>query len=200
MTARDEDADTAARFAMLEHRLGLLEDAALDQPNGANDTSPAAPGATPDAADNDPQLVWPPATISAVSALGWGDSADPEAWGALVAWVDWFYVTYDLREHVPVCWPDHPGLVEELASLWMAWCSAAATSRAELGDALAYWHDRYLAGFTSRWHLYQIHNCTDGHVTRYKKPPATNTALISVRETAISLTDVTTDADSTDEG
>ena len=40
-------------------------------------------------------------------------------WAALVAWVAWLYDQYELsrEERLPLCWPQHPGLVEELRSL-----------------------------------------------------------------------------------
>ena len=41
------------------------------------------------------------------------------AWNELVAWVAWIHDLYELsrEERLPLCWPQHPGLVEELRSL-----------------------------------------------------------------------------------
>lgn len=41
------------------------------------------------------------------------------AWNDLVAWVVWIHDQYELsrEERLPLCWPQHPGLVEELRSL-----------------------------------------------------------------------------------
>lgn len=43
-------------------------------------------------------------------------------WAALVGWVVWIHDLYELSrtERLPLCWPQHPGLVEELRSL-KAW-------------------------------------------------------------------------------
>ena len=40
-------------------------------------------------------------------------------WAELVAWVVWIHDLYELakEERLPLCWPRHPGLVEELRSL-----------------------------------------------------------------------------------
>jgi hypothetical protein len=45
-----------------------------------------------------------------------------ETWTQLVAWVVWLHDLYELsrEERLPLCWPQHPGLVEELRSL-KAW-------------------------------------------------------------------------------
>lgn len=181
--------DLAEEVAALAARLEMLE--------AAQDDAPASPVSAGDAAtppegrgtatnQDEPHLVWPPLPLSSLAGWGWGDCADQDAWGALVTWVDWFYATYRLRTPIPPCWPDHPAAVEELASLWMAWCDAAAKSRAEGGDALAYWHDRYLAGFNARWHEYAIHNCEGVTHQPERAPKETDTSLVSIRETAVS--------------
>jgi hypothetical protein len=43
-------------------------------------------------------------------------------WRDLVTWVAWMYDLYELsrEERLPLCWPQHPGLIEELRSL-KAW-------------------------------------------------------------------------------
>ncbi|WP_306211049.1 hypothetical protein [Actinoplanes sp. RD1] len=42
-----------------------------------------------------------------------------ETWQDLVDWVIWIHDLYELsrEERLPLCWPQHPGLVEELRSL-----------------------------------------------------------------------------------
>lgn len=141
-----------------------------------------------------PDLVWPPRPLGELIGFGWGDCADQDAWDALAEWVDWFFATYDLagREGLlKPCWPDHPGVVEELAALWMAWADSAAKSRTGDGDALAYWHDRYLAGFLARLPIYRMKGCSDeSHQAATRKPYVSNRTLISVRDNAISLSDV----------
>ncbi|GIE86833.1 hypothetical protein [Actinoplanes regularis] len=44
------------------------------------------------------------------------------AWTDLIAWVAWIHDLYELsrEERLPLCWPQHPGLVEELRGL-KAW-------------------------------------------------------------------------------
>jgi hypothetical protein len=55
-------------------------------------------------------------------------------WGDLVDWVIWLYDTYELgREYrLPKCWPEHPGLVQELWSL-KCWREALYTVKAAEG-------------------------------------------------------------------
>lgn len=144
---------------------------------------------TEDAIDID--LVWPAKPLGELVGFGWGDCADADAWAALVDWADWFLATYDLagQENLLLpCWPDHPGVVEELAALWMAWAEAAAKSRSGDGDAMAYWHDRYLAGFLARLPRYRMRSCTpETHEPKLGRPLETNGSLVQVRETALSL-------------
>lgn len=51
-------------------------------------------------------------------------------WTALVGWVTWIHDLYELsrEERLPLCWPQHPGLVEELRSLKI-WRDVLYTSR-----------------------------------------------------------------------
>ncbi|GLY43019.1 hypothetical protein Amsp01_090420 [Amycolatopsis sp. NBRC 101858] len=50
---------------------------------------------------------------------------------------------------IPDCWPQHPGLVAELATLAYTWRAAHVGKGAEASDA-QYWHDRWRTGFTER--------------------------------------------------
>ena len=40
-----------------------------------------------------------------------------ERWRDLAQWVSWFVAQYHLARQVPYCWPQHPGLVDELIAL-----------------------------------------------------------------------------------
>jgi hypothetical protein len=55
-------------------------------------------------------------------------------WGDLVDWVIWLYDTYELgREYrLPKCWPQHPGLVQELWAL-KCWREALYTDKSAEG-------------------------------------------------------------------
>lgn len=50
---------------------------------------------------------------------------------------------------IPDCWPQHPGLVAELATLAYTWRAAHVGKGAKPSDA-QYWHDRWRAGFAER--------------------------------------------------
>ncbi|MEA5366248.1 hypothetical protein VA596_42430 [Amycolatopsis sp., V23-08] len=50
---------------------------------------------------------------------------------------------------IPDCWPKHPGLVAELATLTYTWRAAHLGKGAKASDA-QYWHDRWRAGFAER--------------------------------------------------
>ncbi|QKV74220.1 hypothetical protein [Amycolatopsis sp. Hca4] len=50
---------------------------------------------------------------------------------------------------IPDCWPQHPGLVAELATLAYTWRAAHVGKAAKAIDA-QYWHDRWRAGFAER--------------------------------------------------
>jgi hypothetical protein len=47
-----------------------------------------------------------------------------QAWERLHDWVTWLVGTYRLTTVIPACWPEHPVLVEELASLRISWVGA----------------------------------------------------------------------------
>ncbi|GAA2522518.1 hypothetical protein [Pilimelia columellifera] len=63
------------------------------------------------------------------------------AWVELVDWVTWLHDRYELAtEHrLPECWPQHPGLIEELSAL-KAWRHEIYNSIAPSGQAARYWH------------------------------------------------------------
>lgn len=58
---------------------------------------------------------------------------------AFCDWVLWLVETYALWEVWPVCWHQHPGLVEELTALW-AWHLALDTESGGEGAAAVSWH------------------------------------------------------------
>ncbi|WP_433117856.1 hypothetical protein [Micromonospora sp. CA-246542] len=95
-------------------------------------------------------------------------------WTALVSWVTWIHDLYELsrEERLPLCWPQHPGLVEELRSLKF-WRDVIYTSRdsaaahsprswhGELRQTLAaagnFWAPTCRAGHTSAALLSEAH-------------------------------------------
>ena len=90
---------------------------------------------------------------SAVStAWSWrelGDQGSEELWNELTDWVGWIRHRYPVAKKVPPCWPEHPEVVEELTSLWLAWQGAYEQPDASL-TAAAEWHDRWLPGLLHR--------------------------------------------------
>lgn len=101
----------------------------------------------------------------------WTDRATAQQWHDLAKWIDWLTHTYEFKTGFQIypCWPAHPGIVEELSALWDAWRDAAGRapvdgSPAGDNDALAFWHDRYLAPMLHRLHaLYAFHACRHNH-------------------------------------
>ncbi|MDN5780324.1 MAG: hypothetical protein L0H96_25975 [Humibacillus sp.] len=137
------------------------------------------PGQTSDAATGEGEEEVPEATA-------WVDYATDENWVALCDWVDWLVGVYDLHDdrRVRPCWPAHLGVAEELAALWSAWLEAASRAREAEGDALAFWHDRYLTPFLARVNrVYQIGLCREKHTTM-RPAGLTNRTLIDVRSAA----------------
>lgn len=130
-----------------------------------------------------------PETEGEQEASGWADRAGIQDWDKLSQWVDWLTGTYDLRDQpIYSCWPQHGGVVEELAALWMAWRQAAlACAGKQWGaeEALAYWHDRYLPGALARiTGLYSVRDCHAGHepVAR-ARAPRTDRSVIAIHST-----------------
>ena len=133
-TFKEEREANAEAFEMVERAL-----------SGGGEASSAAPPAEP---------------------VPWGDRATTEDWHALAEWVDWLIYTYELRDEVRLtsCWPAHPGVVEELAALRSAWRDAATRATEGDNDALAFWHDRYLAPLVHRLPaIYAVRICRNGH-------------------------------------
>lgn len=119
--------------------------------------------------------------------VAWVDYATDEDWTALCDWVDWLAGVYDVHEdrRVRSCWPAHLGVAEELAALHSAWCEAAVRAREADGDALAFWHDRYLTPLLARVNpMYGIGFCRDKHTPMRAGSP-TNRTLVDVRSAAL---------------
>lgn len=98
----------------------------------------------------------------------WAARATAEQWTELVDWVDWFNTVYEvIGEHIPPCWPAHPGVVEEVAGVWRAWVAAVvADTRAKHAGSvdLSAWHDRWLWAAIRRLRAdhYAMSNCRPG--------------------------------------
>jgi hypothetical protein len=80
------------------------------------------------------------------------DEQRSEAWTGLVEWVAWLHDRYELSiaSRLPECWPQHPGLIEELWALKI-WREALYTTDTETGVLIGqeagglaqharYWH------------------------------------------------------------
>ncbi|MEV6968620.1 hypothetical protein AB0M47_26245 [Hamadaea sp. NPDC051192] len=63
------------------------------------------------------------------------------AWVELVEWAIWLHDRYELSRdsRLPDCWPQHPGLVEELWTL-KAWREEIYTATEPSAQAARYWH------------------------------------------------------------
>lgn len=70
-------------------------------------------------------------------------------WGDLVAWVIWLHDRYELsqEEKLPICWAQHPGLIEELWALrtwrqeiYTTTIGGAVAGGGAFGQAARYWH------------------------------------------------------------
>lgn len=108
----------------------------------------------------------------------WSERATAQQWHDLATWADWLGETYELKTKYGVysCWPAHPGIVEEIAALWDSWRDAARRATTDGlpagdNDAMAFWHDRYLAPWAQRVQgIYAMHACQHGHVPAPKAP------------------------------
>lgn len=152
-------------------------------------------------AEPEPEKAKPPP-----APLRWADRADDEGWDGLVKWVDDLNRSYSISSEyqIPPCWPAHPGIVEELHALHMAWIAATiADSRngvqpeepaegkkpakpakpAKGGGDYSVWHDRALWPFLDRivQNRYRIHMCSETtHVAEIENdlPVVTDRSLI----------------------
>lgn len=62
------------------------------------------------------------------------DEQRSAAWAGLVEWVAWLHDRYELsiQSRLPECWPQHPGIIEELWALKM-WREALYTTDTQVG-------------------------------------------------------------------
>lgn len=85
------------------------------------------------------------------------------AWAGLRAWVTWLHDRYELSadDRLPRCWPDHPGLVEELYAL-KAWREEIYTAAQPSGQAARYWHSELRQVLHAATTVYAA-GCRTGH-------------------------------------
>lgn len=100
-------------------------------------------------------------TVGTGEVAAWHDRADDQAWAVLREWVDWLTRCYELvgeARRLPGCWPQHLGVVEELAALRDAWTVAVVAG----GDAMVAWHEN-LTRALGRITASPIRACAGGH-------------------------------------
>jgi len=96
----------------------------------------------------------------------WGADADQISDGARAAigeWVCWLTRTYGSDSpgrSLPSCWPDHPGLVAELLTLYYTWRAGFLAART--ADAAQTWHGLHLPAFLARVDAYVTRDCHAG--------------------------------------
>jgi len=86
------------------------------------------------------------------------------AWERLIDWVVWLHDRYELsiEERLPPCWPDHPGIVEEVWAL-MIWRTEIYNRAARaVGDMAHSWH-RELRAFIEVTVPFYARACRAGH-------------------------------------
>ena len=85
------------------------------------------------------------------------------AWSQLRAWVTWLHDRYELgvEDRLPRCWPQHPGLVEELWAL-KAWREEIYEASQPSGQAARYWHTELRQVLQAATTVYAA-GCRTGH-------------------------------------
>jgi hypothetical protein len=85
------------------------------------------------------------------------------AWSQLRAWVTWLHDRYELgtEDRLPRCWPQHPGLVEELWAL-KAWREEIYEASQPSGQAARYWHAELRQVIQAATSFYAA-GCRTGH-------------------------------------
>ena len=85
------------------------------------------------------------------------------AWSQLRAWVTWLHDRYELgvEDRLPRCWPQHPGLVEELCAL-KAWREEIYHASQPSGQAAQYWHTELRQVLQAATTVYAA-GCRTGH-------------------------------------
>ncbi|GHF44156.1 hypothetical protein GCM10010218_26840 [Streptomyces mashuensis] len=110
----------------------------------------------------------PSADGAAKECLPWSLRASAQDWQDLAGWVDWLGRHYAPQLHLRIwpCWPQHGGVVEELAALHSAWRAAAEADAdpAGAGSEMAYWHQMWLWPTVERIRQnYMFRECETGH-------------------------------------
>jgi hypothetical protein len=85
-------------------------------------------------------------------------------WRDLVAWVVWIHDLYELskEERLPLCWPRHPGLIEELRSL-KAWRETIyGSSDTSAAHSARSWHGELRQSITAAGSFWAP-TCRAGH-------------------------------------
>jgi hypothetical protein len=106
------------------------------------------------------------------------------AWSQLRAWVTWLHDRYELgiEDRLPRCWPQHPGLVEELWAL-KAWREEIYEASQPSGQAARYWHTELRQVIHAATTFYAA-GCRTGH--RSARDPAADNARLQQRWAAAS--------------
>jgi hypothetical protein len=101
------------------------------------------------------------------------------AWSQLRAWVTWLHDRYELGidDRLPRCWPQHPGLVEELWAL-KAWRQEIYEASQPSGQAARYWHTELRQVIQAATNFYAA-GCRTGH--RGPRGPAAEDARVQQR-------------------
>lgn len=86
-----------------------------------------------------------------------------DAWIQLCEWVAWLHDRYELsvEERLPACWPQHPGLIEELRAL-KAWREEIYRAAKPSGQAARYWHAEMRQTISAATTFYAA-GCRAGH-------------------------------------
>jgi hypothetical protein len=86
------------------------------------------------------------------------------AWLRLIDWVVWLHDRYELsiEERIPPCWPDHPGIVEELWALMIWRTEIYDRPNRGAGDMAHSWH-RELRAFIEVTVPFYARTCRAGH-------------------------------------
>jgi hypothetical protein len=117
--------------------------------------------AAPASAPPEPAQPAPPQALRE-----WHDMTPGEQyteWAELRAFVTWLTDRYELttEDRMPLCWPRHPGLVEELRTL-RQWRLEIYCGQAPNGQAAGYWHTQLRQVLQAATAVY-ANGCRAGH-------------------------------------
>lgn len=99
-------------------------------------------------------------------------------WAGLCTWVAWLHDRYELSvdERLPWCWPQHPGLIEELWAL-KAWREEIYNASAPSAQAARYWHTEMRQTISAAITFY-AGGCRAGHRGAPRKAVAPGTVIV----------------------